>query len=56
MYYTTLHSMADISKQINKSQEKWSQGVDFIFISDVNNYIKYKILKYGHYKLLNDNL
>jgi hypothetical protein len=24
MYHTTLYSMADISKQINKSQEKWS--------------------------------
>ena len=25
-------------------------------ISDVNDYIKYKTLKYGHYKLLNDDL
>jgi hypothetical protein len=25
-------------------------------ISDVNDYIKYKILEYGHYKLLNDDL
>ena len=25
-------------------------------ISDVNDYIKYKTLKYGHYKLLNNNL
>ena len=25
-------------------------------ISDVNDYIKHKILKYRHYKLLNDNL
>ena len=23
---------------------------------DVNDYINFKILKYGHYKLLNDNL
>ena len=25
-------------------------------ISDVNDYIKFKIFKYGHYKLLNDDL
>ena len=25
-------------------------------ISDINNYIKYKTLKYRHYKLLNNNL
>jgi len=48
--------MADISKQINKGQEKWSQGVDFISINNVNNYIKFKVLKYRHYKLINNNL
>ena len=48
--------MADTSKQIDKGQEKQSQGVDLMSISDVNNYIKYKTLEYGHYKLLNDNL
>ena len=25
-------------------------------ITNINNYIKYKTLKYGHYKLLNNNL
>ena len=25
-------------------------------ITNVNNYIKFKILKYGHYKLLNNNI
>ena len=25
-------------------------------ITDVNNYIKFKILKYGYYKLLNNDL
>ena len=25
-------------------------------ITNINNYIKYKILKYGYYKLLNDAL
>ena len=56
MYYTTLYSMADISKQINKGQEKQSQGVDLTSINDVNNYIKFKVLKYRHYKLINNNL
>ena len=55
-YYTTLYSIADISKQINKGKEKWSQGVDFTSINDVNNYIKFKVLKYGHYKLINNDL
>ena len=48
--------MADISKQINKGQEKWSQGVDLTSINDVNNYIKFKVLKYRYYKLLNNDL
>jgi len=48
--------MADTSKQINKGQKKWSQGVDLTSTDDVNNYINFKILKYGHYKLLNDDL
>jgi hypothetical protein len=51
-----LHSMADISKQINEGREKWSQGVNLISITDVNNYIQFKLLEYGHYKLLNNNL
>ena len=48
--------MADTSKQIDEGQEKWSQGVDLISISDINDYIKYKTLEYRHYKLLNNNL
>ena len=51
-----LYSIADISKQIDKGQEKQSQGVDLTSIPDVNNYIKFKILKYGYYKLINNNL
>ena len=47
--------MADISKQIS-DQKKWSQGVDLTSINGVNNYINFKIFKYGHYKLLNNNL
>jgi hypothetical protein len=48
--------MADISKQINESQEKWSQGVNLTSITNINNYIKFKILKYKHFKLLNNDL
>jgi hypothetical protein len=48
--------MADISKQINEGQKKWSQGVDLTSTDDVNNYIQFKLLEYGHYKLLNDDL
>ena len=48
--------MADISKQINKGQEKWSQGVNLMFTNNINNYIKFKVFKYRHYKLINDDL
>ena len=54
--HTTLYSIADISKQINEGQEKWSQGVDLMSITDVNNYIKFKIFEYGYFKLMNDDL
>jgi len=47
--------MADTSKQINEGQEKWSQGVDLTSITDVNDYIKFKILKYGYFKLINND-
>ena len=48
--------MADISKQIDEGQEKWSQGVDLMSITDVNNYIKFKVLKYEYYKFINNDL
>ena len=51
-----LHSMADISKQIDEGQEKWSQGVDPTSIPDVNNYIKFKVLEYEYFELMNDDL
>ena len=51
-----LYSMADMSKQINKGQEKWSQGVNLTSITDVNNYIKFKVLKYEYFKLINNDL
>ena len=54
MYYT--YSIADISKQIDKGQKKWRQGVDLISIPDVNNYIRFKVLKYEYFKLINDDL
>lgn len=45
--------MADISKQIDEGQEKWRQGVDLTSITDANNYIKFKILEYEYFKLIN---
>ena len=48
--------MADISKQINKGQKKWSQGVNLTSTNDINNYIKFKVLEYEYYKLINDDL
>ena len=61
-YYKTsttryiLHSMADISKQVSEGQKKWRQEVDLMSTDDVNNYIYFKILKYRHFKLINDDL
>ena len=56
MHHTTLHSMADISKQIDEGQKKWSQGVDPMSITNINNYIKFKIFEYKYFKLINDDL
>ena len=36
--------MADISKQVSKGQKKWSQGVDLTSITNVNDYIKFKVI------------
>jgi hypothetical protein len=54
LHYT--HSMADLSKQVDEGQKKWRQGVDVTSTSDVNDYINFKILEYGYYELLNDDL
>ena len=48
--------MADISKQVSEGQKKWSQGVDLTSINDVNDYVEFKILKYRHYNLTNNDL
>jgi len=48
--------MADTSKQISEGQRKWSQGVDLTSINDVNDYIQFKILEYGHFKPTNDDM
>jgi hypothetical protein len=47
--------MADLSKQVDKGQKKWRQGVDVTSISDVNDYIKFKILEYGYFELMKNN-
>ena len=51
-----IYSIVDISKQVNKGQEKWRQGVNLTSIPDVNNYIKFKVLKYKYFKLINVDL
>ena len=48
--------MVDISKQVSEGQKKWSQGVDFTSTNDANDYIKFKVIKYGHYNFLNDDM
>ena len=48
--------MADLRKQVNKGQEKWRQGVNLTSIPNVNNYIKFKVLKYEYFKLINVDL
>ena len=48
--------MADISKQVSEGQKKWSHGVDLTSASDVNDYVKFKVLEYGHYNFKNDDM
>jgi hypothetical protein len=48
--------MADLRKQVDEGQEKWRQGVDLTSIPDVNNYIKFKVLEYEYFKLMNVDL
>ena len=48
--------MADITKQISEGQKKWSQGVDLTSTNDVDNYIKFKVIEYGHYNFTNDDI
>ena len=51
-----LHSITDLSKQVDKNQRKWRQRVDTKSIHDVNNYIKFKIFEYRYFKLINNDL
>ena len=55
-HYTTLYSMADLRKQVDEGQDKWRQGVNLTSITDVNDYIKFKILEYRYFKLMNNDL
>jgi len=48
--------MADLRKQVDKGQKKWRQEADLTFIPDVNNYIKFKVLEYEYFKLINVDL
>ena len=55
-YILPYTSMADIRKQVDEGQDKWRQGVDLMFIPDVNNYIKFKTFEYRYFKFMNINL
>ena len=45
--------MMDISQQLKKGEKKWSKGINIdpndINIIDINDFIKFKILKYKFY-------
>ena len=45
--------MTDISQQVKEGQKKWSKGInidpDDINITDINDFIQFKILKYKVY-------
>ena len=45
--------MADLRKQVDEGQDKWRQGVNLTSITDVNDYIKFKILEYRYFKFMN---
>ena len=51
-----LHNMADIRRQIDNGQKKWRQGPDLTSANDINDYVKFKTLKYAYYKFTNDDL
>ena len=48
--------MADIRRQIDDGQKKQRQGPDLTSANDVNDYVKFKTLKYAYYKFINDDL
>ena len=48
--------MADIHRQIDNGQKKWRQGPDLTSANDINDYVKFKTLKYAYYKFTNDDL
>jgi hypothetical protein len=48
--------MTDLDKQINEGQEKWRKGPNLTSITNTKNYIKFKILEYKYFKLINNDL
>jgi hypothetical protein len=48
--------MADIHRQINNGQKKWRQGPNLTSVNNINDYIKFKTLKYVYYKFINNDL
>ena len=50
----------DINQQVRKGQKKWSKGIninpDDINIKDINDFIKFKILKYKFYNFKDNEI
>ena len=52
--------MATIREQINKGQDRWSEGIDAqsddVDKKEIKEFIEFKLLKYEVYKLKDDDL
>ena len=50
----------DISQQVKEGQKKWSKGInidpDDINITDINNFIQFKILEYKVYNFKDNEM
>ena len=56
----TIINISDIKAQVNKGQEKQGKGINIqsndISIKDINDFMKFKILKYKTYNLKDNEL
>ena len=56
----TIIDMLDIRAQVDAGQKKWGKGIDLqsnkTTIEDINEFVKFKILKYKVYDFKDDEL
>ena len=56
----TIIDMSDIRAQVNTGQKKWGKGIDLqsnkTTTEDINEFVKFKILKYKAYNFKDDEL